>query len=283
MIIQPSMSGTKGLDAAGVAGEAGAAGALLRERLAVARARWPAVKLTDAAFFEHVARHAPPDPVVLQALHLEDLFFACACAKADPAALAVLEASILSQVPRWIARFEGVPADDVQQELRQKLLLGASAHLLAYQGKGALARWIRVAATRAAIDVQRRQRPVADDPIEQLFAGPDPEIDFVKLRDREAVRSVLHDAMRALPAREATLLRLHHIEGVSLERLGELERVHRATIARWLADARALVLDQVRKLLRERLRLSEEEGDSLLRLLRSRLDLSIRSAFGTQP
>ena len=36
--------------------------ALVRERLAAARARWPAVKLDDADFHRHLAASAPADP-----------------------------------------------------------------------------------------------------------------------------------------------------------------------------------------------------------------------------
>jgi RNA polymerase sigma-70 factor (ECF subfamily) len=255
---------------------------LLRERLAAARARFPAVKLDDEAFFEGLRARAPKGADDLAALHTDDLFIALACARGDRAAIAELEASVLSQVPRWLGRFEGLGADEVQQELRQKLLIGQKPHLLDYGGRGALDRWIRVAATRCAIDLQRRQKPVEDDAVEQLLAGgPDPEIDFVKLHDREALRAVLRDAVRGLPPRDLSLLRLHYLEGLSLEKLAALERVHRATVARWLADARAAALQRVHELLRERLRLNEREGESLLRLVRSRLDLSLRGAFSS--
>ena len=55
--------------------------------------------------------------------------------------------------------------------------------------------------------------------------------------------------------------------------------MHRATVVRWLAGARAAALERVYALLRERLKLSEKEGESLLRLMRSRLDLSLRGAL----
>ncbi len=75
------------------------------------------------------------------------------------------------------------------------------------------------------------------------------------------------------------LLRLHYLETFSLERLATLQQVHTSTIKRRLAEARADALAAVRKLLRERLRLSDDEGMSLLRFLESRMDLSLRSAF----
>ncbi len=266
-------------------GEAAAIEGLLVARLAVARARWPAIKLGDAEFLDHLwppdAKRpaAPADAASLAALHLEDLFLACACARGDRAALAALERSVLARVPRWVARFADVHGEEVQQELRQKLLLPPEPLLLDYTGRGALDRWARVAASRCAIDRQRRVKPIDDgDPIEQLLSGPNPELDFVKLHDRETLRSVLRDAFGALAAPSRALLRLHYLESVTLEKLAALERVHPATIKRRLAEARAEALVLVRKLIRERLKLTDSEGASLLRLVESRLALSLRGA-----
>jgi RNA polymerase sigma-70 factor (ECF subfamily) len=267
-----------------LAGDGGSAlEALLHRALGSARARWPKVLFSDEAFLQHLALHAPADVAGLQALNLEDLFLAGACVAGDRAALAALEEQVFAQVPRWVTRFEGLDPDEVKQDLRQKLLLGESAHLRDYGGRGALDRWVRVAALRSAIDRQRRIRPQEDKQLEQLLSEPDPELDFVKLRDREALQAILHDALHGLPTRDMNLMRLHYAEGVSLERLAALERVSRSTVARQLNAARAAVLDRVRGLLRERLRLSRKEGESLVRLLRSRLDFSLRRALSRTP
>jgi RNA polymerase sigma-70 factor (ECF subfamily) len=251
--------------------------AILQAALAEARARWPGVRLTDADFRAHLARLGG-EP---SALDLEDLFLACACAAGDRAGLQVLEQTVLSQVPRWVARFDGLDADEIKQDLRQKLLLGEGAHLRLYAGRGALDRWVRVAALRLAIDRRRAEKPADPDALDDLLAGPDPELDFVKLRDREALRHILQDALRALPARDVNLLRLHYAESVSLDRLAGLEHVSRSTVARRLVAARAAALDGVRALLRERLRLTAHEGESLMRLVRSRLELSLRRALAS--
>src|SRR5436305_4742119 len=110
----------------------------LRDRLAAARARWPKVTLPEADFWRHLAARAPADLSSLPQLHLEDLYLACACAQGDRAAHAALESELLAQVPRWLKDFDQVSAGDVQQDLRQRLLLGPSAHLLQYKGTGPL-------------------------------------------------------------------------------------------------------------------------------------------------
>jgi RNA polymerase sigma-70 factor (ECF subfamily) len=247
---------------------------ILRAALEKARTRWPKVSLSDARFTEHVESIGE-----IGKLCLEDLFLACACSDGDRAALAVLEETVLSRVPRWIARFETLDADEVKQDLRQRLLLGPNAHLRAYAGKGALDRWVRVAAVRCAIDRQRLEKPADPGALDKLLDNPDPELDFVKVRDREALRGILRDALQSLPAEMVTLLRLHYLESVSLDQLAALEHTSRSTIARRMAQARSDALDRVRALLRERLKLSEQEGESLFRLVRSRLELSLRTAL----
>lgn len=249
--------------------------AVVRDGLAVARERWPLIALPDGAFLEHVARHAPKTPEALASLDLAGLFLARACAGGDRAALFELERTILAKITHWMARIPGVHPEDVRQELGVKLLLGRAPHILDYAGRGTLERWIRVAAHRTAIDQQRAGKAGSSDALEELWSHPEPELDLIKLRDREALRGVLQEVLQELPARERTLLRLHYLEGMSLEAMAALERVHRATVARWLAGARARVLEQARQLLRARLRLSASDGESLLRFVRSRLDLSL--------
>lgn len=276
------MSLTDALPALGAA-DLPAAAARLQQALDGARARWPGVRLDDAVFLAHLARHAPAGLESLLAMHLEDVFLSAACVAGDRAALAVLEEALLAQVPRWIARFDGIDPEDVKQDLRNKLLLGEAAHLRSYAGRGALQGWVRIVALRCAVDRQRLRKPGDGERLDQLLSEPDPELDFVKLHDREALQGLLHEAFRQLPARDKNLLRLHYLEGVSLPGLAALEGVSRATVARSLRDARLTALEKVRGLLRERLKLSEQEGESLVRLLRSRLELSLRRALARTP
>jgi len=52
--------------------------------------------------------------------------------------------------------------------------------------------------------------------------------------------------------------------------------VHRATAARWIADARSAALRATRRALRQNLKASDSEVASLFRLVASRLDLSLQ-------
>ncbi len=59
----------------------------------------------------------------------------------------------------------------------------------------------------------------------------------------------------------------------------ELYRVHRATVARWLADARESVLREVKRQPQARHGLTDSELESLLRMARSNFDLSVSRVF----
>ena len=61
----------------------------------------------------------------------------------------------------------------------------------------------------------------------------------------------------------------------SQEDLAEAYAVHVNTIARWLARARTSLEDGVRAALRSRLKVGEGQFTSILRLVRSQLDVSL--------
>jgi RNA polymerase sigma-70 factor (ECF subfamily) len=67
------------------------------------------------------------------------------------------------------------------------------------------------------------------------------------------------------------------VEGLALERIGAMYRTHKSTVSRWVAKAREDVLAEARQRLAERLRLSPDELHSLMRAVRSHLDLSLPS------
>ncbi|MFY0527076.1 sigma-70 family RNA polymerase sigma factor [Archangium gephyra] len=97
----------------------------------------------------------------------------------------------------------------------------------------------------------------------------------MRQRHRADFQTALAEALAALPSRERTVLRLHFVEGLSLERIGTAYRTHKSTVSRWLARAREEVLEGTRSRLAERLRLSSGELHSLLRDVPGQLDQSL--------
>ncbi|MFP2927403.1 sigma-70 family RNA polymerase sigma factor, partial [Pyxidicoccus sp. 3LG] len=154
-----------------------------------------------------------------------------------------------------------------------------------YEGAGPLVAWLRAAAVRTALNLQRAEgrRARAEEDAE---AGPlmdaaspdaDLELDYLRRHHRQDFQVALTEALAALPTRERTLLRLHLVEGLSLERIGAMYQTHKSTVSRQVAKAREALLAGARQRLAERLRLSSDELHSLMRAVQGELDLSLPS------
>ncbi|MBN1206533.1 MAG: sigma-70 family RNA polymerase sigma factor [Myxococcaceae bacterium] len=261
--------------------------ALLAEVLASARAAWPGLPLPEATFLRYLAERLPEEASLLDALrrlHAADLYLACACTQGLTAAQAALDTRFLPKVDAAVARVEGSGdgAAEVRQRLRERLFTseeGRPPHIADYQGTGPLAAWLRAAAVRTALNLQRsrRRRARAEEEVlaEGTVPGGDLELDYLRRQHQGDFRAALAEALAALPTRERTVLRLHFVEGLSLERIGAMYQTHKSTVSRWLARARTDVLAEVRRRLAERLQLSSGELQSLLRTVRSQLDASL--------
>jgi RNA polymerase sigma-70 factor (ECF subfamily) len=213
----------------------------------------------------------------LARLRLDDLRLAWACAEGDAAALARFEREHLRGVtPAFQAAGLGDLFDDVAQKLRVKLVV--DKEILGYGGRGDLQSWLRTVALRAAwklAEAARRAAPLDEDMLLALPApGDDPETERLKQVYAPEFKAALREALAGLERRDRNLLRQAFIDGLTIDQLAPLYRVHRATAARWLAAARAALLGATEKLLRARLGVGPPELESLWALVRSRLDLS---------
>lgn len=256
--------------------------------LAAGRAAYPAVAVTPAlaAFVAErlAAIEAAHDPTARAA----DVVLAGACAAGDPAALAIVDAGLAASVRPALARL-GVPAaddDELVQRLRIALLApGEGARGIAgYAGRGDLRAFVRAVAVKLALKrLTREAGPATDDDVLDMLpdAGDSPELRVLKERCRGDLRSAFATALAALTPHERTLLRQHYLDGLSIDALAPLHRVHRATCARWLETARASVLRGVRRHLQATLALGAGELDSAVDLVRSQLDLSLARHLAT--
>src|SRR5581483_10913105 len=102
-----------------------------------------------------------------------------------------------------------------------------------------------------------------------------PELALVAARYHDAFHEAVRDALAGLDERARVLLKLHLVDGVTLVRLAGMYAVDRATVVRWLAQARERVRTAALERLRARVGGSADELHSVLRLLRSRLDVSL--------
>jgi RNA polymerase sigma-70 factor (ECF subfamily) len=115
--------------------------------------------------------------------------------------------------------------------------------------------------------------------LEHAALADDPELLLVRERCRDAVQAALHAAVAALDDRERTLMRLTLRDGLTVDQLGALFQVHRATAARWLAAVRAKLRATVRERLVTTLNLGTGEVDSFIQAIGSRIDLSLAGQF----
>jgi RNA polymerase sigma-70 factor (ECF subfamily) len=228
---------------------------------------------------------AEPEPL-LTAIHAEDLALACACATGDAAALARFERELGSDLDLAHARGGAhvMAKDEFRQRVRERLFVapaGRDARIAAYGGKGTLRAWVRVTAARVLIDAARKATP-PDAPASdtRLFDragdGVDAELEYMKRTYGAAVPEAMQAGLAALTPRQRNLLRQRYLFGLSTDRLAAMYSVHRATAFRWLEEARVLLFDGMRRALGERLRVADHELDSVIELLASRVDVSVR-------
>jgi RNA polymerase sigma-70 factor, ECF subfamily len=253
--------------------------AIVRALHARGRAAWPHVTVELSAYASHVAALAlDGDSKTLEALHAEDLYLACACARGDASAIATFEREFLCDVPAYIARATTAPqvVDEVLQRLRERLLVstaGATPKIATYTGRGPLGAFLRVTAVRLAYDT------LPSDRAARLSTDPevpvDPELDYIKSTYRAQFVRAIEQAIATLPARERNAMALSLIDGLSTDAIGRMYGKDGATVRRWLGSARAQILDETKKLLRAELGATPEELQSLLGILHSRLDVSI--------
>ncbi len=260
--------------------------ALLASHLETGRAAWPSVALEPEAFMRHLARHLPPEDTLadaLRQLHGADLYLACACAAGDSQALLAFERHVLQKVPSRLGQLTGTTVDEVLQVLRQRLLLGRGdtpPRIADYSGRGPLLAWVRIIAVRILGELASqdgRQELFAEPPeaLARMLAPDDPERALAQADSRHVLTEALQAALAALNERERGLLRLHHLHGLTMDRLATMYGESRSTVARRVAQARERLLKLTRAQLATRLKLDGHELESLLGLVNSRLDVSL--------
>ncbi|MRG98527.1 sigma-70 family RNA polymerase sigma factor [Polyangium spumosum] len=264
--------------------------ALLASLLAAARAAWAGVHLEPDVFIPYLAARIGADVPLHRALTSStcvDLYLACACARGDAAALTLFDKALLRDVTAALSRIDlgSTTLEDLRDRIRHRILVGegdALPRIAEYTGRGDLRGWLRVVAVREALGLLRRQKREerVHHELELAELDPssgDPELALIERRHHEAFQGAFREALAALSPRDRNLLRQHYRQGLGIDELGALHDVHRATAARWLAQARDRLASGTRQRMRERLRVEGGEVDDILRLLQSRLEITLRS------
>ena len=255
-----------------------------------ARTAWPAVSVDAPRFSSRLRELVGDQPAETVArLHVEDLYLAWACAEGNADALAAFDAHMWPVVDATLAGLRIDPAmrDDLTQDLRVHLIVGSDrgpGKLAQYRGQGDLGRWLRAATLRAAYRlVGKARRYVTLD--ETALAAVsvldgDPALVLLKDHCRTEFKNAFAAALAGLPRRDRLLLKQHYLDQLTLEDVAALHKIHRSSAARWLAQARAALASEALREFRDRLRVSESEVESLVRLVRSQLDITLERMLG---
>jgi RNA polymerase sigma-70 factor (ECF subfamily) len=249
-----------------------------------AREHWPSVHFDEARLVALIGERLAGEDlaVALASAPAADLALAAACIAQEPTAQAAFD-SVLTEVDAAGAA-TGATKDlvqEIKQLLRVQLLVakdGKPPGIAGYRGKGPLRGWVRITATRELI--RHKKKRMREVPIEKsldqlLTSHVDPALDALKVEYRGEFAHALREAIGDLSVEDRTLLRHQIVDGLSIDEVGAAFGVHRATAARWLNRARAALVSATHARLARRLHLPVDQIESVIRLVRSRLDASV--------
>jgi RNA polymerase sigma-70 factor (ECF subfamily) len=249
--------------------------------------RWPDAPLAVAGYAAHVAdrlaRQADPD-AALARLHAEELFLAWWASTGAAAGLNAFDAEFGGEIARLAARFPQFPSDELIQQLRVKLFVGAAPKILEYSGFGSLLAWIRVVAVRSFVDAARAARShqyheqLDEAELLGVPAAGDRQIGSVLAA---AVKHAFADAVARLAPRQRAFLRHAYVDRLTLDQIAASYSIHRATVARTLASAREQLIEQTRTGMSATLGVTPSELASAIGTLDRRLDLSLSRILRT--
>jgi len=254
------------------------------------RAAFPELELDLELFAAHIAHANGPDVELslLEKLSGEDLYLACACAHGSPGAIAEFERRHASTIERAVRRLVRTSSsvDELHQAILVRLLvpdeLGARPRIAGYSGRGSLAAWVSVAAGRTALNTRRddaRETPtgtvegrIADG---ALADAHDPELALIRRQYNGAFASALARALAEIDRDHRSLLRLHYGDGLTMDALAMVFGISRSGAHRRVARARDALFDRTCALLRGELAIDTSELESVLRMVKNDLDVSL--------
>jgi RNA polymerase sigma-70 factor (ECF subfamily) len=250
-----------------------------------ARAAWPDIVVEPARFAAEVQRRiAGAEGVTVASVKGPDVWIAIACVdgneKAILAVTEMLRREVQFAATKTTASREQI--EDVVAKLSHVLFIDEPtrpAALRDYSGRGDLKSYLRVTAMRELVKVVnkgRREVGIEDDELlDRIVPHSDPELSILRAQYHDVVDAAMRAALQTLDERGRALLRHAFVDGWNVDRVGELYKVHRATAARWIAAVRDQLGEHIRDELAQRLRVPVDDVDSIIRLVQSRIDVSL--------
>jgi RNA polymerase sigma-70 factor (ECF subfamily) len=248
------------------------------------RVTWPGLGMDLSAFQRWVrAAGIEQEPLTERG---DELYLVAGCVGQDAAAYEAFERRYLATLTQNVGRIalSADQADELRQQLRVTLLLGTQPKIGTFRGQGPLGAWVQVCAVRLALKLGAAQDRLASKDsgvLEGLVSQEaDQELLAAKSQYHDAFQAALEECFSGLPSRQKTLLRMHFLDGMSIDEMGQVFHVHRATIARWLVAIRREVLEQIFRKISLNLRTSSSEFRSMVRLVRNDVRLSLHRILG---
>jgi RNA polymerase sigma-70 factor (ECF subfamily) len=259
--------------------------AALDRAIATARAAWPSF-VDDVAFAERIAQCITDDDVladVLENLHLADLALALACAQGSSAAIVAFEAAYFGDLEHaWRDRsIDAKDLDDTKQILRARLFVEGDAppKVLGYAGRGTLRGWMRAVIANQMMNTWRRgaREVPSDDALFAALPSAEDDVETARMKSlyKGAFREAFLAAVAALAPTERNLLRYRFAENLSIQQIAVIYGIHRETAGIKLAQARDSLEGGIRAALVARLRVSDSELASVVRLAVSQIEITL--------
>ena len=111
--------------------------------------------------------------------------------------------------------------------------------------------------------------------LEIAASGTDPELLYLKKLYHKEFKEAFRVAVSQLQPKQRNIINYHLVHRLSIDKIASIYGTHRATAARWINKIRLEIAEGTRDILATKLDLSNKELQSVYKLIRSQLDLSL--------
>jgi RNA polymerase sigma-70 factor (ECF subfamily) len=264
----------------------------LREAWLTAIQRWPNFAPYKEQFVARIAQSVEnnaEESTAISLLRAEDLLLATAalagCSEAQANLEGLIRETIRPALLKYLRSDEPLVEEVAQCTVVDVLYgrqAGRRAKLATYSGGGRLTGWLTTVAKHTANDHLKQRGRMPGHELNELDAHaapplPDDDQDTAPyLRDYgKQLMSAIKRAIEDLPAKPRTLLKMSLVEGMSIDEIGRFYGVHRATAAKWIKEAKLLIVDQSQQAFCGQTGAATTDFKSIVRVLVGYVDVSI--------
>lgn len=257
--------------------------ARLVELVAKARCAWSELQVPEDMFITFLGRCLSEEAASnLSALRADDLYLACAYGLGVPGAYEAFEQYCMRNVLAALRRL-GAPAAlcaDIEQDLRRRIveMQQPRPNQKCYSGRGELGGWLCITAIRDArqkmVD-KTREQPLGNLADVILAPEEDAETAYFRKTYKPELTRAFQEAVASLTSEERNLLRYHFIKNMSIDEVGRIYGIHRATAARRINRAREILCERTQTNFRARIPVDTSSYHKLLPLIESQIRIQL--------